>query len=413
MTPEEIQAQKDTLLKEIKGQVEGELNTRGFTKKEDVDTAINAKFEGMDLDGLRKYKADKEAIELSVRNMATELQKLKDNGVNGEKEDLSVRGQIASWQQRNKAAIERIKQGSAAELEPLQLRVAGTMLMGTNVGTATLPALSVAGINDLVRKSPTFYDYLPKGRTNLASFSWVNKSNKQGAAAFIGEGVLKPLASFDITTEVSNAKKVAERMKMSTELLEDVSGMQTLIEQELEYEVKMAVNAALLTGVSSATTPAGATTLATAYTLTTVKTTSPNNMDAIRAAKAQLAALNFTGNIVAFVNPIDAANMDITKASTAGVYMLSGPNGVNISGVPIIEDNNIAVGFVLLIDLDKYKVLIYKDFSISWGWENDDFSKNLVTVIGEMRLHQYRSANNTGAIIYDTFANIKTAITQI
>ena len=60
--------------------------------------------------------------------------------------------------------------------------------------------------------------------------------------------------------------------------------------------------------------------------------------------------------------------------------------------------------------LDYYKVAIYKDMEISFGWENDDFTKNLVTAICESRIHQYFSANHTGAFIYDTFDNIKLEI---
>jgi hypothetical protein len=85
-------------------------------------------------------------------------------------------------------------------------------------------------------------------------------------------------------------------------------------------------------------------------------------------------------------------------------------DGRVIAGVQIIEDNNIAVGNLLVGDMSKYRILMYQDFFVQFGWENDDFSKNLVTIIGEMRFHQFYSSNDTGAWIYDTFANIKTAL---
>jgi hypothetical protein len=44
------------------------------------------------------------------------------------------------------------------------------------------------------------------------------------------------------------------------------------------------------------------------------------------------------------------------------------------------------------------------------GWENDDFTRNLVTWVGEMRLHQFFNTQYTGAFIYDTFANIITGL---
>jgi len=327
----------------------------------------------------------------------------------------SVGEQIRAWKEENKDALASIKEGTKADLKPLQVRAPITMTVGASaINPVPYYIDKGAEVIDLVRKKPTFWEMLRKGRTSLSSFPWVNKTNKQGNAAFIGEGVLKPLASFELTPEISNAKKVAERMKASTELLYDVEGMETLITDELRYEVMMAANAAVLTGVASSTSPAGVTTIASPYSLTTVKTPNPNNSDAVRAAKAQLISLNFDRDIVAFVNPIDAANMDLAKANNSGVYMLppfTTADGRVIAGVPVIEDNNIAVGYLLIGDMSKYKVLIYQDFFVAWGWENDDFSKNLVTVIGEMRLHQYSSANWAGAFIYDTFANIKTLLT--
>lgn len=329
---------------------------------------------------------------------------------------MNVRSQVKAWMESNKSALEALKEGKRAELPQLQIRAAATMLESTNLGgSAYLPRPGVQpGVIDLVRTQPTFWDRLTKGRTNLNPYIWVNKTNKQGNAQFIGEGVLKPLASFELATESSVPKKVAERMKASTELLYDVDGMTSLIEDELRFEVMVAANAAVLTGTASSTNPKGVTKYASLFTLTTLDPVpTPNNADAIRAAIAQLQSLNFGQNLTAFVNPIDAANMDLAKGSE-GIYVLppfTSADGRVIAGVPVVIDNNIAVGYLLIGDMTKYKVLMYQDFFVQWGWENDDFSKNLVTVIGEMRFHQFVSANHAGAFIYDTFANIKTALT--
>lgn len=369
----------------------------------------------LDLEKLKTLLGDNdEGIRSILKAQGAAIAALNEKGADKDK-IKSMSDQIRAWQEENKESLEKIKNGINAELKPMQIRAAATMTLAANA-IAPVPyyAANGAPIYDLIRNKPTFWDRLRKGRTGLPAFPWINKTNKQGNAEFIGEGVLKPLASFELTPEVSNPKKVAERMKASTELLYDVDSMETMIRQELEYEVMMAANAAVLTGVASSTSPAGVTTIASAYTLTTIKTPNPNNMDAVRAAKAQLTSLNFDRDIVAFMNPIDIANMDLSKATDSGVYMLppfTSAENTSIKGVPVIEDNNIAVGNLLIGDMSKYQVLMYQDFFIAWGWENDDFSKNLITVIGEMRFHQYSSANWAGAFIYDTFANIKTALT--
>jgi hypothetical protein len=372
--------------------------------------------EGVDFAKMKEMLGDDEkGIRSILKKQGEELTKLQNEGKQSF-EDMSVRSQVAKWVNDNKETIEAIRAGQNRALPPMQIRAAATMTNTTvNAGSSVYLPNSGAiqgGVNDLNRNKPTFWNRLTKGRTKLNPYVWVNKTNKQGNAQFIGEGVLKPLASFDLSVESSVPKKVAERMKASTELLYDIDGMTSLIENELRYEVEMAANTATLTGTASSTSPAGITTLASAFTLTTVETTEPNNLDAIRAAIAQLKTLNYDRDIVAFINPIDAANMDLAKASD-GHYILppfTTSDGQSLKGITIIEDNNIAVGNLLIGDMSKYKILMYQDFFIQWGWENDDFSKNLVTVIGEMRFHQFFGANDAGAFIYDAFADIKTAI---
>lgn len=334
----------------------------------------------------------------------------------------SIEQQIKNWQEENRSALDGVRNRDMrqlSQLAPLELRLPDDpMTVGTvNAGSSVfLPnAGRLGGVVDLVRTQPTFWNRLRKGSTNLNPLYWVNKANKQGAADFIGEGVLKPIASIDLTVETSTAKKVAERMRVSMELLNDVPGFRSLIVDELSYEIEKHANDASLTASVSSTDIAGVTTLASAFSLTTIEAGSdPTYMDAIRAAIAQLQSLNFTDNITAFVNPIDAANMDLSKSADDGHYLLPpfvSQNGMVVAGVPVIVDNNIAVGNLLIGDMTKYQIIMLEGLSIRWGLDMDDFSKNLITVIGEMRFHQVFSTNHTGAFIYDAFADIVAAIT--
>lgn len=331
---------------------------------------------------------------------------------------VTIRSQIQAWFDANKDGIAEAKRtGDLRSLPPLQIRAAADPMKVSTVNSGSSAFLPNAGgiqgsVIDLVRTQPTFWNLLPKGRTNLNPYVWAYKYNKQGNADFIGEGVLKPLASFEIRTETSVAKKVAERMRVSRELLSDIEGMTSMIENELRYEVMKHANDAALTGVSSSTDPAGVTTVAGAFTLTGLEVKNPNNYDAIRAAVAQLASLNFTSNIVAFVNPVDAAQMDLDKGDD-GHYALPPfytAGGQQVSGVRVISDNNIAKGNLLVGSMDTYKILMVEEFFIEWGYDSDDFSKNLITVIGEMRFHQFFPTNLTGSWVYDAFTDIKTAI---
>lgn len=365
--------------------------------------ALKEKIEGMkgDADLLTKLKD-----EITKSNLAIEA--LKESGAPGEKPQ-TLKSQLKTWLEANKVAITNIRAGQKADLTPLTLKLNSPMLpSNTYNSSAYLPQPEFApGIVDIVRVQPTFWDFIKKGRTGSAAYVWVNKKNPEGAAGFIGPGVAKPGISFEIATEISNAKKIAVSEKAATELFEDIDGLTSWFEQEIAYQLRAKINTTLMSGVASSTVPAGIQTISTTFTLTTVATTNPNNYDAVRACVAQLRSGNLQGPVTAFMNPIDYANMVLSKAISQGQYLNNPPE----TGAMIVEDNNVPVGFVQVALLDYYKVLIYKDFSITFGWENDDFTKNLVTAIGEMRVHQFFSENHTGAFIYDTLANIKTAIT--
>ena len=241
-------------------------------------------------------------------------------------------------------------------------------------------------------------------------YAWVNKKvpANSGAAAFIGPGVAKPGVSFTFEIENSNAKKIAVSMKAATEMLDDVDGMTSYIQAELAYQLKYQLNADLMTGVLSSTKIAGVQTFSLPFTTSGLSTINPNNWDCARALVAQIRKAFINSPIVIFMNPIDTANMDMEKAVSQGTYM-----GLNIRQVPgavIVEDYNVAVGYVQAIAIDLWKNLIYKDFTMKFGWEMDDFTKNLVTVIAEMRLHSFHSANDAAGFVYDDLADIKSQI---
>ena len=137
-------------------------------------------------------------------------------------------------------------------------------------------------------------------------------------------------------------------------------------------------------------------------------------MDAIRAAVAQIVTLNHQPD-VCFINPIDAANMDLAK-TTDGMYILppfTTAEGLKISGVRIIEKNQIPAGSLLVGQFSKAEIYDYIPLTIELGYTGDDFKYNRITCRAEKRIHAFVKTNNQNAFVFDTFANIKSAITEI
>lgn len=419
LTPEQ-QALKDDLLSTLKAQTDAQLATRAASS--DIKLAIDAamvQFKDIDLEGLRSMlKADTGVMKVLVEQ-GKRITELQEKAGKKEDVDLSIRGMVEKWQTEHKDVIARVKNKERADLPALELRVASPMTpSNTYNGSSYLPKVVYeAGIHELRRVQPTFWDYITKGRTASAAYVWVNKKNPLGAAGFIGPGVAKPGVSFEIETEISNAKKIAVSEKVAIELMDDIDGMTSWITNELVYQLKKKLNTTLMTGVLSSTVPAGIQTISTTFTQTGLSTVNPNNFDAIRAVVAQLRKGFFggpsDGPIVVFISPVDSANMDMTKAVESGMYLLppfSTTDGKTVAGATIVEDNSIPDGYFQAAMIDLFKVLIYKDMTITWGLENDDFTKNLRTAIAEMRIHSFHSAVDANAFIYDTFASVRSEI---
>jgi len=379
------------------------------------------------LDSLDKVSIDKlkemlgeddKGVRSILLKQGEAIQKLQKNITKAE-EFMDIRSQVAKWQTDNKETIAQIKGGTRRDLPAFEVRAANSPMTPANTVSDTItinPADAIRGgapVFDIRRIAPTFWDYIVKGSTNLETYPWVNKKvpADSGAAGFIGPGIAKPGVSFTFEVEKSNAKKIAVSMKLATELLDDIDGMTSYVQNELEYQLKAKMNTTLMTGVLSSTLPAGIQTYSLGFTTSGLSVLNPNNWDCARAVVAQMRAAFITGPIVIFMNPIDTANMEMDKANGNGNY--TGINARPITGATIVEDNNIPVGYVQAFAVDALKTLIYKAFTMTFGWENDDFTKNLVTVIAESRIHSFHSDNDAAAFVYDDLADIKSQIAAV
>lgn len=429
------------LMKRISAIIKKQIGTRA--SKEDVDKIIeqfrsfnvvtNEKGKEEEklfpIEALREMADEKTGVMAKLVEQGLEIQELKNKAEKAVKA-MDIRSQVIAWRDANKDLIakpgERQKKVEFPELV-LDLRAAGTMHV-SNVNAGGSPYIGrievEAGINPILRFDNTFWDYIRKGRTGSPTYVWVNMVNPDGEAAFIGPGVAKPGVDFELSAETSVAKKIADSSKAGTEILQDIDGMVDLIEGELKAKVYIKLNETLMANsAGSSTVPAGIRyyaqdiaggSFSTAFA--SLKTETPNNYDAIRSAVAALRSGKLRGKITVFVNPVDVANMDMAKANSSGVYILPAfttADGRRIAGADVVEDQNITIGSFLAAFLDYYVIKIYQDLVVMWGWENDDFTKNLVTAIGEMRLHQYVNSIHTGFAFYDSFDDVKAEIEQV
>jgi HK97 family phage major capsid protein len=137
---------------------------------------------------------------------------------------------------------------------------------------------------------------------------------------------------------------------------------------------------------------------------------SANISDVIRIAKAQIEAANFMPTHVV-LNPEDVAKIELTKAQDgAYTYPAFWDMNMNVAGLMVVSSNNITAGTLVVGDFTKLNIKFREDVNLQVGYENDDFTRNMVTILAEARLVSYVKGNDVNAFVE---ADIATAIAAI
>lgn len=304
------------------------------------------------------------------------------------------------------------------EQRTLEVKVAGTMTTSNidAVGTNSIPftlAQFEQGLTRIVRRMPFIQELCNVGTTLKKYVQWAEQANADdGEAATTAEGAAKHQTDFDIVEKSAEVKKITAYIKVSTEMLDDVDFMRSEINTELMEIIKLKLDEQILLGDGTGTNLSGIITTATAWAAGNFADTivDANEYDVLRTAISQIETATpngpFTPNYIV-LHPEDLAKMELEK-DTQGryvIYPFGDAVGGKVKGVPIITNIGMTAGKFLVGDFTKSRVLIRKDATIAVGYENDDFTKNLVTILGELRAVHYVKTNYLKAFVYGDFSD--------
>lgn len=405
MTPEEIKAKEQAdFLAKVKTEAEKSIAEKTKSLSDEI-TALKT--------SLDKAPKAEEFAEMRKNLGLAEaaIKALNENGGKLSKVGNSIKEQIKKQLDEKKEQYQAFKEGKQNKFTlDIDVKAAATMLESTSLNSSNfLPYPEIRpGYIDLVRNQPLIENYANTSAIGSPTVVFVNKYNAQGTSALTAEGALLPLVSAELRSETVTAYLIGAYEKISIQMLDDIDFMSAFIEQELKYKVSIAVDNLLISGSGSSTIK-GVTVYAVQYTNTSISTSNANDFDAIRAVIGQMKALNFAPTNI-FINPVDGANMDLVKDNYGRPIAMEYMEGGNLFRIPVIESNQITAGYVLVADMTKFWVLNLLGFQMQYGWENDDFTKNLVSVTGIRRVASYASLNHLNGFVYDTFVNIKTAL---
>ena len=280
--------------------------------------------------------------------------------------------------------------------------------------------------------APTFGNFVdtslsvePKAQSVIRSFANVTTTAErnltyaefvpgEGDAEWVPEGGLKPSMNATLQEQVVKPGKVALTVKLTEETLSDLPQLVAEIRAEIINRIGLAEEIGILTGDGTNGKVKGIASVVPGFSLTSLKIKHANTYDAIVAAYTQILSvseMSYRPNLV-LINPIDYANMQTSK-DLNGQYLRPFRAGDElIPGLRVEASTAIAVGDIWIGDFNYLNIRDLWTLTIQFGWENDDFTRNLVTMVGEKRLMVYIKKQYQTAFVKDTIKNIIAGITE-
>ena len=397
MTPEQVVEKINSLIAEktansvSKDELDAfksQLSTlEGKSDVTEVKSAI-AKLEGM-VEGMKEAKTEKKNVFKSM----------------GEA--------IADAFESSIEKITEVKENGG--LMNLDVKAVGTMTITNNYsgGTVALSQLE-AGVARIARRMPFLRQLVNTAGTTSKYITYLQSNGQEGGAGMTAEGAEKTQADFNLVETSVEVKKITSWIKVSKEMIADLPFMRNEINNELMELVELKLDEQVLSGNGSGQNLTGILQNAVAWSAGgfALSIASPNEYDVLRVAISQIQGNLFNPNYIV-LHPEDVAKMELNKTST-GEYTYAmhytADGVVRVKSIPVIENTGITAGTFLVGDFTKSNLRIREDLNIQVGYVNDDFTKNLMTILCEARAVHYVKSNHYNAFVKGTFSTAKTAL---
>lgn len=300
--------------------------------------------------------------------------------------------------------------------ESIIFKVAGNMTSANITGGNVPVEQRLPGLDIVPSRRTTLLDLVARGTADSNVISWVSQANKDGSAGQTAEGTAKNQIDFDLVVNSESLKKTTAYIKVSTEMLDDISFIESEINNELMREVMKAVESQVYSGDGTGLNLNGITTQASAFSAGSHALTvdNANEADVLVVANEQIELAEHDGASAIFMNPADVNKLLLIKASTTDrryidrLVMVAGQ--MSLDGIPIVKSTLVTAGTYLIGDFSKCTWYNKGDVSIEMGLDADDFTKNMRTIIAEVRSLNLIKTNDTTAFVAGTFATDKTAL---
>jgi HK97 family phage major capsid protein len=251
----------------------------------------------------------------------------------------------------------------------------------------------LAGIVPGAMRNLTIRDLLP---TETATSNQVGATREESftnrAAGQVAEGEAKPESDLDFDLVQLPVQTIAHFVRASKQVLSDSAALERYLNMRMAYFVRLKEEQQLLLGTGTGGELTGM--MHAGNSTAFVPESGDTEADSIRRAIEAVQVAEYSPQAV-ILNPSDWSRIEREK-TTAGVYVLGDGSARalvsegmprSLWGVPVVLSNSMPAGQFLTGDFQAACVLWDREqVSVTIGFVNDQFTRNLVTILAEERV---------------------------
>ncbi len=391
-------------------------NEYNEASKKEIEKAVDAKASKEELDAMKSELSD------TMTKQFVALQSvLKDQGIlmkRLSREEVAEREvTIADKVIENKDALKALAKGSSRDNVRFTVNKAvGDMSLAGNTTGQIPQADRNPIIGDVNERLVTLLDLVSVGSIGSNLKEWVYVANEEGAAGSTAEGAVKNQIDFELVVGSQKVEKITAYITATDEMLEDVEGVTSLVQNKLTTKVRLALEQSVYDGDGVSPNMNGIVTVAPVFAAGTFAASvdNANNVDVLAVAQNQIELANCPMPTAIFMNPSDVTSLLLEKVSSTDkryierLQLIAGT--LSFDGVPVVKSTMVPAGDFLMGDFTKANVDFKKGFTVEIGYNGDNFVKNFKTIRGEVRAVCYVENNDRDCFVKGTFATAKAAL---
>ncbi|MEO1749626.1 MAG: phage major capsid protein, partial [Pseudomonadota bacterium] len=260
------------------------------------------------------------------------------------------------------------------------------------------------GVDLLPRRRMTIRNLLAPGQTESNLIEYIQETGFSNNAAPTEEGGAKPQSDIKFELLSAPVRTIPHTMKASKQVLSDVSQLRSMIDGALLYGLDFAEELQLLNGDGTGQNLNGLVTQATAYSAPlTIADATP--IDNLRLASLQAVLAEYPASGIV-LHPTDWAWIELQKDGD-GRYIIGNPQGTlspTMWSLPVVSTQAMETDKFLVGAFGAAQIFDRWESRIEVGYENDDFTKNMVTILAEKRLAM--AVRRPEAFIFGDFGRV-------